>query len=98
MGAAAPVLGAVGRVAAVLPQPDDALLKWIATRGRGFLVGETAVAKEAIAPGAIGRVELRGTAWTARNRGLETLATGTRCVVIGVDRLTLFVEAEGARA
>jgi membrane protein implicated in regulation of membrane protease activity len=62
------------------------------------LVGETAVAKEAIAPGAIGRVELRGTAWTARNRGRAPLSTGTRCVVVGVDRLTLFVEAEGAQA
>ena len=62
------------------------------------LVGETAVAKETIAPGAIGRVELRGTAWTARNRGRAALATGTRCVVVGVDRLTLFVEAEGAQA
>lgn len=62
------------------------------------LVGETAVAKEVIEPGAIGRVELRGTAWTARNRGREPLTTGTRCIVVGVDRLTLFVEAEGARA
>jgi membrane protein implicated in regulation of membrane protease activity len=62
------------------------------------LVGETAVAKEAIEPGAIGRVELRGTAWTARNRGRQPLTTGDRCVVVGVDRLTLFVEAEGAGA
>lgn len=61
------------------------------------LVGETAIAKEAIAPGAVGRVELRGTAWTARNRGRAPLSSGARCVVVGVDRLTLFVEAEGAQ-
>ena len=78
------------------------MMRWLKLDRDGVdvdsLVGETAIAKETIAPGAIGRVELRGTAWTARNRGLETLATGTRCVVVGVDRLTLFVEAEGARA
>lgn len=78
------------------------MMRWMKLDRNGVdvdsLVGETAVAKEAIAPGAIGRVELRGTAWTARNRGRAALTTGTRCVVVGVDRLTLFVEAEGANA
>lgn len=62
------------------------------------LVGETAIAQQDIAAGQIGRVELRGTAWTARNRGSELLATGRRCVVVGVDRLMLIIEAEGARS
>jgi len=62
------------------------------------LVGETGVVQQEIASGAIGRVELRGTAWSARNRGAEPLATGRRCVVVGVDRLMLIVEPEGARS
>ena len=33
------------------------------------LVGETAVAQQDIPAGEIGRVELRGTSWSARNRG-----------------------------
>jgi len=61
------------------------------------LVGETAVARQDIAAGEIGRVELRGTSWTARNRSAELLTTGRRCVVVGVDRLMLIIEAEGAR-
>src|SRR4051812_18056509 len=43
------------------------------------LVGETAVVTQNIAAGEIGRVELRGTSWSARNRGGEPLATGRRC-------------------
>jgi inner membrane protein len=62
------------------------------------LVGETAVAKQDIPAGEIGRVELRGTSWSARNRSAELLTTGRRCVVVGVDRLMLIIEAEGARS
>ena len=61
------------------------------------LVGEVGVATEDLAPGSIGRVELRGAAWTARNRGAVALTRGTRVRVIGVDGLTLFVESEGVR-
>lgn len=78
------------------------LMRWMKLDREGVdvdsLIGETAIATEDMLPGAIGRVELRGAAWTARNRGSEPLGTGRRCVVVGVDRLTLFVEAEGARA
>ena len=62
------------------------------------LVGETAVVKQDIPAGEIGRVELRGTSWSARNRGSELLTTGRRCVVVAVDRLMLIIEAEGARS
>jgi inner membrane protein len=62
------------------------------------LVGENAVAREAIPPGGIGRVELRGTVWTARNVGSGPLTNGQRCAVVRADSLTLDVEAEGARA
>ncbi|HYT68910.1 MAG TPA: NfeD family protein [Vicinamibacterales bacterium] len=61
------------------------------------LVGETAIVQQDIPAGQVGRVELRGTSWTARNRGTDVLTTGRRCVVVGVDRLMLIIEAEGAR-
>jgi inner membrane protein len=60
------------------------------------LVGEIGSALEDIAPGAIGRIELRGTTWTTRNTGFQTIPKGRRCVVIRRERLTLFVQAEEA--
>ncbi|MEZ5318249.1 MAG: NfeD family protein [Vicinamibacterales bacterium] len=60
------------------------------------LVGEIGVVHEEIAPGAVGRIELRGTAWSARNGGPLALVRGTRCRVVRVDGLTLLVESEGA--
>jgi hypothetical protein len=59
------------------------------------LVGETALALDEIQPGAIGRAELRGTVWTARNRATVSIRQGQRCTVVSVDRLTIFLEPEG---
>ena len=61
------------------------------------LVGEIAVPLEDIAPGAVGRAELRGTVWSARNAARTPVARGARCTVVRVDRLMLFLEPEGAR-
>jgi membrane protein implicated in regulation of membrane protease activity len=58
------------------------------------LVGEVATASEEIAPGAIGRVELRGTVWTGRNSGERALRIGQRARVESVDGLTLCVRSE----
>ena len=60
------------------------------------IVGEIAVAAEDLAPGAIGRVELRGTAWSARNDAGVSLSRGTRCRVTNVEGLTLHIVPEGA--
>jgi membrane protein implicated in regulation of membrane protease activity len=62
------------------------------------MVGETAVPLEDIPPGAVGRAELRGSAWTARNTSGATLLRGQRCRVTRVDRLMIFLEPEGAPA
>jgi membrane protein implicated in regulation of membrane protease activity len=61
------------------------------------LVGEIAIAAEDVAAGAVGRVELRGTAWSARNDAPASIVRGTRCRVVRVDGLTLHVVPEGAR-
>ena len=60
------------------------------------LAGETGTALEDMNAGANGRVELRGTTWSARNTGTTTLARGHRCVVVRTERLTLLVKAEEA--
>ncbi len=62
------------------------------------LVDEIAIPVEDIAPGAVGRAELRGTVWAARNGTGGLLTKGQRCRVVRVDRLMLFLEPEGARA
>jgi inner membrane protein len=61
------------------------------------LTDDVATALEEIAPGSIGRVELRGTAWSARNVGGGLLTKGQRCAVQRVDGLTLYIVPEGAK-
>ena len=55
------------------------------------LVGQTAKALEPIAPQAIGKVELRGSPWSALNTGSQPIACDVRCLVEKVDGLTLHV-------
>jgi membrane protein implicated in regulation of membrane protease activity len=61
------------------------------------LVGEIGQTMEDLAPGAVGKVELRGSAWSARNASSGPISRGARCRVVRVDGLMLFVEPEGAR-
>lgn len=59
------------------------------------LVGEIAVVVDpSIEPGAVGRAELRGTTWSARNLHTVTLAHGQRCRVERVDGLMIFLLPE----
>lgn len=78
------------------------LMRWLQLDAPGkdvdSLVGETAIPLEDIAPGGVGRAELRGSVWSARNSGDGVLTRGQRCTVVRVDRLTVFLEPEGARA
>ena len=60
------------------------------------LAGESCSVLEPMAPGGNGRVELRGTTWSARNLGTTPLSNGARCTVIRSERLTLLVKAEEA--
>ena len=62
------------------------------------LIGEIGVAQEDIIAGGVGRLELRGTAWSARNATSAALPRGTRCRVVRVEGLMLHVEPEGGRA
>jgi len=76
------------------------LLRWLKldTPGRDVdsLLNDTAVPIEDIPAGEVGRAELRGTVWSARNNAAVTLARGQRCRVVRVDQLMIFLEPEGA--
>ena len=58
------------------------------------LVGQFATVLDEIQPGAIGRAELRGSTWSARNLHSADLARGQRCRVERVDGLMLFLLPE----
>jgi membrane protein implicated in regulation of membrane protease activity len=60
----------------------------------GGLVGNVAVLLDDLPPGAVGKAELRGTAWSVRHEGADTLPRGRRCVVDRVDGLMLHVRPE----
>jgi membrane protein implicated in regulation of membrane protease activity len=56
------------------------------------LAGEFCTVLQSMPPGGNGRVEARGTSWSARNIGTTPLASGARCVVAQSERLTLLVK------
>lgn len=58
------------------------------------MLGERAVALEDIPPGVLGKVELRGSSWSARNVGDAVIMKGQRCLVERVDGLTVSVRGE----
>lgn len=55
------------------------------------LIGQMAKALEPIAPQTIGKVEMRGSCWSALNTGSEIIAFDVRCRVEKVEGLTLHV-------
>ena len=73
----------------------NALLARFGRHGRGrevdSLLDSVATALEDLSPGAMGKVELRGSTWAARNSGGVPLVRGQRCAVERVDGLTLWV-------
>jgi membrane protein implicated in regulation of membrane protease activity len=58
------------------------------------LLGEVAIPRERIGPGELGRVDLRGTLWTARNDAAAALEPDARCRVVRVDGLILGIQPE----
>jgi inner membrane protein len=59
------------------------------------LVGELATPLADIGAGEVGRAELRGSAWAARNVSSDMLAKGQRCRVHRIDGLTIDIVSEG---
>jgi membrane protein implicated in regulation of membrane protease activity len=61
---------------------------------RDSLQGDTVTVDNDLAAGAEARIEFRGSKWTVRNVGSETINSGLRARVVRADGLTLHVEAE----
>lgn len=61
---------------------------------RETLTGNTVDVDTDLAAGAEARIEYRGTRWTAKNIGNDTIAGGSKARVVKADGLTLHVEAE----
>ena len=77
----------------------NSLLVWMTARELAgpdvdSMIGETAVLAEDVPPGEVGKVELRGASWNARNAGHTLLAKGHRARVERVDGLTLWIKPE----
>ncbi len=75
------------------------LLRWMRQRGGDgravdTMVGEVAIATETLAAGGVGRAELRGSTWQARNVGDGPVTLGARCRVVHVDGLVIWVQPE----
>lgn len=57
-------------------------------------IGELATTTEDLAAEGAGRVELRGTTWSACNATAKAISAGTRCRVDRVEGLTLWIHPE----
>lgn len=57
-------------------------------------VGDRVVIAARLEPGQSGRVEYRGSNWTARNTGSQSIEAGREAVISEIDGLTLHVKAE----
>jgi membrane protein implicated in regulation of membrane protease activity len=57
-------------------------------------VGDRVVIASRLDPEQSGRVEYRGSNWTARNTGSEPIEAGREAVITSIDGLTLHVRAE----
>ncbi|MCA9499103.1 MAG: NfeD family protein [Nitrospira sp.] len=58
------------------------------------MVGEFATVLENLDAQRIGKVELHGSSWTARNAGTSTIGKGMQAKVIRVEGLTLWIQAD----
>lgn len=61
---------------------------------RDRIVGEYARVLERIEPGGVGRAELRGTTWKARNTGSCVIEQGTEVPATKIDGLTLELRSD----
>ena len=68
-------------------------LKLSQTKIVDTLIGEQAILMQDLPPAEVGRAEMRGSTWNARNIGETTLTRGQRATVEKVEGLVLHVRA-----
>ncbi len=69
-------------------------LKLNETKVVDTMIGEQAIAMDEIGAGAIGKAEMRGSTWNARNVGPGPVSRGQRCAVEQVEGLLLHIRAQ----
>ena len=79
---------------ALLRKPLQHKLKINVRKDQDTMLGERAVASGEIAAGGLGKVELRGSTWQARNQGDSAVKAGQGCRVEKVEGITLLVRGE----
>jgi hypothetical protein len=79
---------------ALLRKPLQHRLKINVRKDQDTMLGERAVAAEEIAGGGLGKVEMRGSPWQARNLGDSPVKSGQGCRVEKVEGITLLVRGE----
>ena len=57
------------------------------------MVGGRAIAAGGINPDGNGKVQFRGTSWSAKNIGASIIESGSSCEIVSVDSLTLLVKS-----
>ncbi len=57
-------------------------------------IGDRVMIASRLEPGQSGRVDYRGSSWSARNTGSEPIEAGREAVIAEIDDLTLHVKAE----
>jgi len=75
------------------------LLQWVASKHKStgevdLLTNEIATALEDFPERGMGKAELRGTSWNARNDSSAPIKKGQRCNILKVDGLTLWIKPE----
>ena len=72
----------------------DSLQRLLRTgeKGYGGLIGQTAVARETVAPGHKGGGEMWGSPWRLENVGSSIIQSGDECEVVSSDGLVLRVK------
>ena len=68
-------------------------LKLSVTKTVDTMVGEQAVLMDDVPPSGLGKAEMRGSTWNARNIGETLLSRGQRATVERVEGLVLFIRA-----
>ena len=68
-------------------------LKLSVTRVVDTMIGEQATVMDDLPPAALGKAEMRGSTWNARNIGETLLTRGQRATVERVEGLVIFIRA-----
>jgi len=68
-------------------------LKLSETKVVDTMIGEQAILMEDLPPAGVGKAEMRGSTWNARNVGETAMRRGQRCTVERIEGLVLYVRA-----